>query len=146
MISKTLFSSLLDAIPKGRYLYLVLWIIWFLCLWYLSSGTLPKMPDSGIQISDKVLHWGYFGIGGALMTFFALSLSNLRKLNPSVFIGLLLLGMAVGAIDEVHQCWNLNRSGKDFGDFLADTIGTLSGIVVAQKVWLLLSQTFYCKA
>jgi len=43
--------------------------------------------------------------------------------------------MLNGALDEWHQSWSMNRSGNDLGDFLADVVGTLSGILVAQWVW-----------
>ena len=119
-----------------RTTYLCAWLMWFGILWWLSSGELPGPEDvPEIPFFDKVMHWGYFGIGSALSTMWVLMGNRLGRLTLWAMLGVLGLGMAVGALDEWHQSWCVYRSGNDLGDFLADTVGTLSGCIVVSRLY-----------
>ena len=91
--------------------------------------------DQGPEIPffDKILHFGYFGIGGALLAFISLAFRG--ELGKPLFFIFLALGMSVGALDEWHQSWVPGRTGSDLGDFIADSVGTLIGLLSAQQVW-----------
>ena len=129
---------MLTGLVRSSWFYLVVWITWFFLLWVLSSGPLPG-PKTPPQIPiDKILHWGYYGIGGALSTFFILAREKSSRLPARYFELLFLVGFFTGAIDEWHQSWYEFRSGNDFGDFLADCVGTYCGIKSAQIVWEIL--------
>lgn len=128
-------TGIIQGITGLKHFYLTAWVVWFLTLWYLSSDTLPKEPTPDFPFKDKVLHWGYFGIGGALLSFYTLAITGKKAFKVGVFLSLLFLGIMVGALDEWHQSWNPNRSGNDLGDLTADTIGTLCGLIIAPKVW-----------
>ena len=123
------------SILRDSRFYLVFWILWFCVLWSLSSTPLngPQLPPT-IPI-DKALHWGYYGIGGALSTFYFLARDRSHSLPSKYFEFLLLLGLGTGILDEWHQSWYEFRSGNDFGDLIADIIGTYSGIKSAPFVW-----------
>ncbi len=124
--------QIIRLLLSQNYLLLFLWICWFLYLWYLSSGPLPEMKEMPPIISaDKLLHWGYFGIGGAIMAFYTLSVSESKHLDLCTFFALLCLGAFTGAVDEWHQSWVENRSGLDPFDWIADIIGTGSGLIAA---------------
>ena len=121
---------------KDYRLHGVLWLIWFVVLWQLSSGPLPgpKEPPP-IPFLDKILHWGYFGIGGALSTFALLSFLRSPRLSCIWAVRIVVLGAFIGALDEWHQTWYPFRSGNDMGDFLADVIGIYSGYLSASYLW-----------
>lgn len=119
------------------WLYLFAWIFWFCALLFLSSRPLagPEIPP--IIPIDKVLHWGYYGIGGALSTFYVLARYKVTVL-PSHFIEILFfVGFVVGAVDEWHQSWYEFRSGNNLGDFIADCVGTYCGIKISSFMWRL---------
>ena len=44
----------------------------------------------------------------------------------------------VGVLDEWHQSWIPERSGNDFGDWLADVAGALAGALVFKRFHRLL--------
>ena len=122
-------------ILRNHYFYLVFWIVWFVTLWFLSNSPLPgPRIETEIPI-DKILHWGYYGIGGAIATFFVLAWQKSPTLPAKYFEPLFFSGFLTGALDEWHQSWYEFRSGNDLGDFLADCLGTYCGIKCAQLIW-----------
>jgi VanZ family protein len=88
----------------------------------LAVGSLHRVPHppSGLQI-DKLAHFGMYGILGLLTG--RGWLQNGRR--PALFIPIL-LAIAVGAADEIHQSFNPDRSA-DVLDLLADTAGVAAG-------------------
>lgn len=126
-----MFGKILSS-PK---FYGTFWIFWFIVLWFLSGDKLPDVQGPEFPHIDKLLHWGYFGIGGAIATFCALSFSRIDKLSKKVFFILIALGLLIGGIDEYRQSFSPYRSGNDPYDLLADVFGTFCGIYSAQFIW-----------
>lgn len=99
---------------------------WFGVLFWLSSQSPPQPPAPQIPHLDKVLHAGYFALGGL---FFASGL-RLRTPSPATaphLVATVLFCAAVGAFDEWHQTFTPGRSGNDPWDWLADAGGGLLG-------------------
>ena len=112
-------------LPSQAIFWLILWVAWFCILWTLS-GSNPKIDQAPeIPHFDKVLHFGYFMIGG----FCGANFLRIRSLLPwkKIFLIVVILGATVGALDEYHQSFTPGRSGNDIGDWMADTLGTLAG-------------------
>lgn len=114
-------------------LWFILAAVWFAVLFWLSSQAHLQPPGPEFEGRDKMLHLGYFALGGAL---FFVGM-RLRKPAP----GLLALSLitvafcsAVGAFDEWHQTFTPNRSGNDPFDWLADTLGGVPGAICGH--WL----------
>jgi VanZ family protein len=114
--------------------WFILLAVWWAALFILShqSALLPPGPD--IQHIDKVEHAAYFTLGGA---FFFL---GLRLVRPGIgFLAVALLTVvfcsAIGALDELHQSFIPNRSGNDFGDWIADTVGGVFGSLFGQLMF-----------
>ena len=96
-------------------------VSWAVVLWWLSSrpgsGALPAIPHL-----DKVLHAGYFFLGGVLFQT-ALSCGERAITTRTRIILGLLVALSVGLMDEYHQTFTPGRSGNDPWDILADVVG-----------------------
>ncbi len=105
--------------------------VWFGALWWLSSLSRPIPESVPFEVSDKVLHFGYF-FGGAGLLSAALFLSLSKATTPRrIALAVVILAL-VGIIDEYHQSWVPGRSGNDPFDFLADVLGAFAGAAVFQ--------------
>lgn len=110
--------------------------------WYLF--TLSSNPESvtqgapGIPHVDKILHFGYFMGGAGLFTTWLLlwkgttSRRAIRIVLPIAFL------LTVAALDEFQQSLSPGRSGNDPFDWLADALGSLSGVWLANRFHALL--------
>lgn len=126
-------SLRLPSVFRRRSLWFGALLIWAVSLWILSNGPIPTAGGPEIIGADKVLHFGYFfGGGGLLAAALYLRLGpkpNWRRLILVVVVAL----SAFGLLDEWHQSWIPERSGNDFGDWLADTLGALAGSLVFKR-------------
>lgn len=108
-------------------------LFWFIILNILSHGdrAVQAFDFFGFDIPhlDKILHFGYFFGGGGL---FAATLFFREVPWPWVKIILIVTASLsiVGIWDEFHQSFFENRTGNDFGDWTADTLGALCGSLV----------------
>lgn len=108
--------------------------VWFVVLWFLSSGPLPGPRTISIPHLDKVLHFGYF-FGGSGLLSAALYLRDPRNVRWDVLHLTVIAALtATGALDEWHQSWYEFRSGNDAGDLMADFCGALAGTLVFRRV------------
>lgn len=103
-------------------------LLWCITLWILSSIPGGKLPEVHVPNADKIVHFGYFMVGAALLAnaFHQSTTLSGRKL----FLVVVATVMLVGAADEIHQLFTPNRSGSDFGDWLADTTGGITGALI----------------
>ncbi|WP_265594086.1 VanZ family protein [Haloferula sp. BvORR071] len=113
--------------------------VWFGVLWWLSSQSHPKPPGPEFENKDKVLHFGYFFLGGISAAAF---FQRLRPAWPweraalcSIFFCLL-----IGALDEWHQTHVPERSGNDAADLTADFTGAFCGALAAGRCRRLLEK------
>jgi len=112
-----------------------LFLLWGIVLWLLSDGPIPMRDGPDLPGFDKMLHFGYF-FGGAGLLSAALYLhgSNRPGLSwPRLVITVVIVLATVGALDEWHQSWIPERSGNDFGDWLADIAGALTGALIFKR-------------
>lgn len=109
--------------------WLIGWCLWFLSLWFLSSGTPAPENTPNIPHLDKIAHFGFFfGGGGLFCAWLSHQFENCKRLQSIVITTL--IGSLVGVIDEYHQTFTPGRSGNDLGDWTADTLGSLTGAIV----------------
>ena len=124
----------LPAVCQRSSLWFILFAIWLITLWFLSSRPLYAPPTPSIPFLDKVLHFGYF-FGGAGLLSAALYL--LKKKQPAwdtLYLTVIIICTCTGALDEWHQSWYEFRSGNDAGDLAADFIGAITGTIVFRKM------------
>jgi VanZ family protein len=124
---KAVLSTPFKYAPRSSAFYVVMWVIWFLVLWYLSSRAPVSLDLPTFPHKDKVLHFGYFAWGGG---FVAGALLNSRfKAKAGYFIVILafLIGAATGILDEYRQSKAEGRVGNDPWDWAADCVGTIAG-------------------
>jgi len=106
--------------------------LWFAWLMSLSSGALPEEIDPIFIIPhiDKVLHFGFFGLGAGFLTLAVMG-STVRWNRRLGWVVLAALAL-IGAFDEVCQFFVPERSHgflEHFGDWAADVLGSIVGVV-----------------
>ena len=120
--------------PQNILFYLFAWPLWFITLWILSSRAGDLDPSINLPHLDKLMHFGYFAIGSALVAAaFLLTKKSPMKASWVVLL-CLLIGSITGAIDEYHQSFVEGRTGNDWGDWMADILGSTAGALYV--VWL----------
>ena len=108
--------------------------VWLVTLWILSSLPgqdvhLPPFPEA-----DKVVHFGYFFIGGFLLAW--LLRRTFRWRVGKQLCGALCAIALIGALDEFHQLYTPDRSGGDPADWTADCAGGVSGALVIGWIYV----------
>lgn len=99
--------------------------VWFVTLFFLSA--LPKPPPGPkLPFEDKFMHLAYYSIGGA-WCYLARRFSHTAISGRRALLAAVLFCAGVGAFDEFHQSFVPGRSGNDPWDWLADTLGGLTG-------------------
>lgn len=123
-------------LPSSHKIWITLWITWFVTLWFLSSGKPSIQNGPNIPNIDKVLHFGYYMIGG----FFFANFLHLNSATPwnwrRIITTSLIIGALVGGLDEYRQSFTPGRSGNDLGDWIADISGTLTGAYYCYFMWI----------
>ncbi|MFT5882377.1 MAG: VanZ family protein [Crocinitomicaceae bacterium] len=109
--------------------WIIAWVLWFITLCFLSSGSTAPQDIPKIPHLDKIAHFGFFFGGAGLLS--AWLRHRFQKFNAPQCIGITtILGSIVGVIDEYHQTFTPGRSGNDIGDWTADTLGSFTGAIV----------------
>lgn len=107
----------------------ILVVAYLVLIFGVSSIPQASLSHTCIRVSDKVAHAAeYAGFGLLLM--FALRGSIRRAPRWTLMLGVVVLGAAVGVLDEVYQLTVPGREG-DILDWLADIFGVVLGIAVA---------------
>jgi VanZ family protein len=84
-------------------------------------------PPGVLPNSDKPLHWlAYLGL--AVLVVRALAGGLPRRIGFGIALAAMLITVAYGATDEVHQLFVPGRTG-DVYDLMADAAGALAGTI-----------------
>jgi VanZ family protein len=83
---------------------------------------------------DKLEHFGYFLIGGFLLSGGIFTANPERSSWKRIVWTTVIAIAAIGCIDEWHQCFTPGRSGGDPWDWLADLLGGTAGALVLKAV------------
>lgn len=121
--------------PRKPVAYLCLFVGWATTLWFLSAGN--PAPKNGPEIPhvDKVAHFGYFFIGGALLSTWGLiRWPRFQKRRLALFLVVAAVTTVIGRLDEYHQSFTPGRSGNDTGDWIADIVGGIAGSIFVLAV------------
>lgn len=108
-------------------------VVWYTVLFFLSHQSRLHPPGPQFENRDKVYHAGYFMLGAASF-FIGLRLAKPGMSLPAAVALTILLCMVGGALDEYHQSFVPNRSGNDFGDWLADSTGGVLGFLLGMVI------------
>ncbi|MFZ2322961.1 MAG: VanZ family protein [Ignavibacteriaceae bacterium] len=125
-----------------QYLINIPLIIYWLILFVLTS--LPSSSAITIGISDKIEHFGAYGLLSAVlyMNLFFQKKFELLKKYPATFS--VLIASIYGMLDEVHQLFIPGRSAE-FLDWSADFLGSLLAILIVKVILERLRQLEYKK-
>jgi len=122
------FRLIATRFPRKPVVYFCLFAGWWITLWFLSANNPAPKNGPDIPHLDKVAHFGYFFIGGALLSTAAVvAWPVLLRHWRMFFVALVVVCSVIGRLDEYHQGFTLGRSGNDRGDWAADTLGGAAG-------------------
>ena len=108
-----------------KILFFVPAILYYGLIFFLSSRSLRSQVD--ILFLDKAVHLLEFALLGFFLAFgFFLSLRSSVALKSLV---ILISGMLLGGLDELHQYFVPDRSSEVL-DLVADSIGVLVGLLI----------------
>ncbi len=101
-------------------------------IFFVSSLSNPPVPPT----TDKPLHWlAYLGL--AVLVVRALAGGLPRRIGFGIALAAMLITVAYGATDEVHQLFVPGRTA-DVYDLMADAAGGLAG-TIACILWGIIS-------
>jgi VanZ family protein len=107
-------------------------VVYMGAIFFVSSLSNPPVPPT----TDKPLHWlAYLGL--AVVVVRALAGGLPRRIGFGILLPAMLITVAYGATDEVHQLFVPGRTG-DVYDLMADGAGALAG-TVACTLWGIIS-------
>ena len=106
-------------------------IIYTILIFVLSSFPLDSIPKVDILNFDKFVHVVEYTIYGILLML-AFSTAESSKIAKNAFVISLLVGIAYGGSDEIHQLFVVGRKTSVF-DFVADSFGVVVGIILFSK-------------
>jgi VanZ family protein len=107
--------------PSGAFLRYWLPLIVYVSLIFVLSAQPNLHPPLHFQNSDKLMHFGEYGVLGILLFRLVRSRSWGRRRDVAA-LAVLLAGMAIGVADERFQAFIPGRS-CDLFDWLADSLG-----------------------
>ena len=96
-------------------------LLWCGVIFWASSQSDPALAPP-IPFSDKVMHFGAYGVLGFLSAF---ALAGWGRKGPTI-VAATLLATLYGISDEFHQAFVPGRDFDPF-DMLADALGSLAG-------------------
>jgi len=111
--------------------------LWFFILWLtallIASSFSTQLPKEAPKILhfDKIAHFSYFFAGGIILTHWLLLKYGTQSSRLTRFLFPIIFFCIFGAIDEYRQTFTPGRSGNDFYDWLADSLGGSLGVILA---------------
>ena len=99
------------------------WQFLMLAIFIQSSIGSLKLPDFGVNFSDKILHFIVFGILGLLTARGLRNVKN-RIVNENYISITLLICIVYGILDEIHQYFVPGRYFS-WWDWVADILGVI---------------------
>ena len=111
--------------------WLAAFVLWVAAMFTASSFAVPDAaPSVEIPHFDKVIHFCWFTIGGVILGAAVLTIPRLRANRMARLILPMVMLSLLGALDEFRQSFTPGRTGNDTGDWLADTLGGVAGVLV----------------
>ncbi len=114
--------------------WLACFLVWFAVLVALSSFSGPQIGPPPFAHFDKLAHFGYFFGGGGLLSAFLYFRKTTGVSWLGIIVTVVIVCSLIGVLDEWRQTFTPGRSGNDFYDWLADSLGGLAGAWVFKLV------------
>ncbi|MBU1319901.1 MAG: VanZ family protein [candidate division Zixibacteria bacterium] len=124
---------------KSFYKYVLPAILYAVVIFIVSSIPSLTPPRLGTSWDDKIYHFiEYAGFGFLIFRAF-LSWKQTSPVGRRTLLTLL-IGISIGAVDELHQHFIRNRV-PEFSDWYADSAGIVAGTIAALLlVWFVRSR------
>jgi len=121
---------LYNIIAENPKKYILRPLIFYWLLIFILTTIPGNMLTHSIKLSDKLEHiLAYFGL--AFLLSFAIRFFRSKYLILSRIFLTLGIAFLYGAFDELHQMFIPKRQA-DFLDLMADTLGAIMGILIAE--------------
>ncbi|MBM3911870.1 MAG: hypothetical protein FJ350_02540 [Sphingomonadales bacterium] len=116
--------------------YFVPPLVWTVIMLGLMLGSGSSFPGSQIEGTDLVVHFGIFGIWAFLIgqSFYKQAQWPVLKFHRGFFV--LVLGGLLAAGTEAVQGFLLGSRYANLGDYVADVLGLLVGLMVFERLAL----------
>lgn len=114
---------------KGLFYFLPA-VVWGFVVLYFSLLPGPQVPKLFLHLDDKLVHGGIYFVSTALifLGFIRYKFSN-EIPRGSIAINIAVCLVFGAAIELLQHYWVSNRSG-DWGDLVANGLGTVIGVLV----------------
>jgi VanZ family protein len=122
-------KSIFIFLQRPFYRYHLPAIVFAIGIFVLSSISKLNPPDLGLKIQDKFYHFVFYGAFGFLIARSFSFLKFFQVFPKKYLVYAILFSIAYGISDEIHQYYVPGRFCS-FGDFLADSMGAISGILI----------------
>lgn len=122
------FSSPMPRRTLARILWFTL-LGWACGILWLSSLEPQQLPDAAFLLSDKIIHFIAYALGGWLAAS-ALRMSRPLAAIASRIVLAIVIVAAFGALDESVQTFTPGRTGRDINDWIANFLGAVGGALL----------------
>lgn len=120
---KKIFKRLILILPS---------IIIVIAIYIASSQPSLKLPDIGVDIIDKLIHFTVYFIFGVSLQLCVFAINRDTK-NLLAVIIVTLIGLIYAALDEYHQSHVPGRDANIY-DFIADALGIIISQLFIKKI------------
>ena len=128
---------MLNFLKKINYLpFAIAWFLIITTLMCLPGQVLPQEDWLSKINFDKIVHIGMFAGLVFLWCGFVKKKENIFKSVQQIFVWVALGGCVYGIAMEYVQKYFIPNRSFDIYDIMADTIGSIAGLVVATKLLL----------
>ena len=124
-------TKILRKVRQKAYFPYLLSIIWTLIISYLSLAQIPDNKDIKLEIPhlDKIVHFAMYFIY-TLLLLFETKINNKKSAIAIIALYSILFGITM----ELCQMYVFTYSSGDLFDGLFNTLGTITGIIVFNKI------------
>lgn len=109
----------------NKYWKSLIWVIVIFILSSISGNSLQSIPKFNIPHFDKLVHFGMYFILTIIIIWDA---TQNKKSSFKVFLFIVVFSISYGALMEFMQEHVFTKRSADLFDFLANSVGVLSGV------------------
>jgi VanZ family protein len=102
----------------------LIWLAIIAVLCFMPAEDIPQTPLFRIPHFDKIVHFGMYFILAVLLS------RPVKTVRLPVWLSTLLISVFIGGLIEILQYAITNSRSANWGDFFADFVGAIIGLLV----------------